>query len=80
VSGRAGQFTPTGSLLTGAIAHAFAVDDVAGGLADVVLVRRQAHRLGEAQRLLGMLQLDTGHKLYLGTEPGKPQDRKGRDW
>ncbi len=34
----------------------------------------------EAQRLLGMLQLDTGHKLYLGTEPGKPQDRKGRDW
>jgi len=19
-------------------------------------------------------------KLYLGTEPGKPQDRKGRDW
>ncbi len=35
----------------------------------------------EAQRLLGMLQLDTGHKLFMGgTEPGKPQDRKGRDW
>ena len=34
----------------------------------------------EAQRLLGMLQLDTGHKLFLGTEPEKPKDRKGRDW
>jgi hypothetical protein len=35
----------------------------------------------EAQRLLGMLKLDTGHKLYLGgSDPGKPQDRKGRDW
>jgi tetratricopeptide (TPR) repeat protein len=34
----------------------------------------------EAQRLLGMLQLDNGRKLFIGTEPGKPQDRKGRDW
>ena len=34
----------------------------------------------EAQRLLGMLQLDAGHKLFLGSEPEKPKDRKGRDW
>lgn len=36
----------------------------------------------EAQRLLGLLQLDTGRKLLLGgtDEAVKPRDRKGRDW
>src|ERR1019366_4481878 len=35
-----GAFAPSG-----AVAHAFAVDDVAGGLADIVLVGGQTHRL-----------------------------------
>lgn len=37
----------------------------------------------EAERLLGMLKLDTDRKLSLGigdTEALKPQNRKGRDW
>jgi tetratricopeptide (TPR) repeat protein len=36
----------------------------------------------EAQRLLGLLQLDTGRKLMLGgfEEATKPRDPKGRDW
>lgn len=36
----------------------------------------------EAQRLLGLLQLDTGRKLMLGgfEESAKPRDPRGRDW
>jgi tetratricopeptide (TPR) repeat protein len=36
----------------------------------------------EAQRLLGLLQLDVGRKLYLGgtEETDKPRDHQGRDW
>ena len=36
----------------------------------------------EARRLLGLLQLDTGRKLYLmgGDEATKPRDPKARDW
>jgi hypothetical protein len=37
----------------------------------------------EAERLLGMLKLDSGHKLPMGmgdTEAIKPVNRKGRDW
>ena len=35
----------------------------------------------EAARLLGMLKLDANRKLSLGgDEPGKPKERKGRDW
>jgi tetratricopeptide (TPR) repeat protein len=35
----------------------------------------------EARRLLGLLQLDTGRKLYLGgDQESKPRDPKARDW
>jgi tetratricopeptide (TPR) repeat protein len=35
----------------------------------------------EARRLLGLLQLDTGRKLYLGgDQTPKPRDPKARDW
>ena len=35
----------------------------------------------EARRLLGLLQLDTGRKLYLGgDQTSKPRDPKARDW
>ena len=43
--------------------------------------REMALTPDEAQRLLGMLRLDSNRKLPLGgTEQTKPKDRHGRDW